>query len=206
CGGKVTVIALDAPEVDDVLYTALAKGADRAVKIPLNQAELGSAATAKVLGAFFSSAGEPITAETLILTGSQAIDDLEGELSALLAESLNLPYLGVVCGVEPAEGKVIARKEFAGGVRGEFEMALPAILGIQSAEKPPRYVPVAKVRAVMKSAQIETADIAVPEKAKVLDVEKMYKPEVAGHAEMLEGSPEEIANRVAEILAERGII
>lgn len=206
CGGKVTVLALDAPEVDDVLYTALAKGADRAVKIPLNQAELGSAATAKVLGGFFSSADEPITAETLILTGSQAIDDLEGELSALLAESLNLPYLGVVCGVEPAEGKVIARKEFAGGIRGEFEIALPAILGIQSAEKPPRYVPVAKVRAVMRSAQIETADIAAPEKAKVLDVEKMYKPEVAGHAEMLEGSPEEIANRVAEILAERGII
>lgn len=205
-GSKVTVVALDAPEVDDVLYTALAKGADRAVKIPLNQAELGSVATARVLGDFFSSANEPITAETLILTGSQAIDDLEGELSALLAESLNLPYLGVVCGVEPAEGKVIARKEFAGGVRGEFEITLPAILGIQSAEKPPRYVPVAKVRAVMKSAQIEAADIAPPEKAKVLDVEKMYKPEVAGHAQMLEGSPEEVANRVADILAERGII
>ncbi len=33
-GGQVTVVALDAPEVDDVLFTALAKGADRAVKIP----------------------------------------------------------------------------------------------------------------------------------------------------------------------------
>ncbi len=37
-GGKVTVVSLDAPEVDDVLFTALAKGADRAVKIPVNQA------------------------------------------------------------------------------------------------------------------------------------------------------------------------
>src|ERR1035438_7673709 len=32
-GGAVTVLALDAPEADDALYTALAKGADRAVKI-----------------------------------------------------------------------------------------------------------------------------------------------------------------------------
>src|SRR3989304_3738231 len=32
-GGTLTVIALDVPEVDDVLFTALAKGADRAVKI-----------------------------------------------------------------------------------------------------------------------------------------------------------------------------
>jgi electron transfer flavoprotein alpha/beta subunit len=37
--------------------------------------------------------------------------------------------------------------EFPGGVRGEYEVKLPAVLGIQAAEKPPRYVPVAKVRA-----------------------------------------------------------
>jgi hypothetical protein len=34
----------------------------------------------------------------------------------------------------------------------------------------------------------------------------MYKPEVAGRAQMLEGAPEEIAERIAGILAERGII
>jgi electron transfer flavoprotein beta subunit len=32
-GGQVTVVALDAPELDDSLFTALAKGADRAVKL-----------------------------------------------------------------------------------------------------------------------------------------------------------------------------
>ena len=56
-GGKVTVVALDAPEVDDVLFTALAKGADRAVKIPINQAGLGTTASAKVLADFFAAAG-----------------------------------------------------------------------------------------------------------------------------------------------------
>ena len=104
-GGKVTVVALDAPEVDDVLFTALAKGADRAVKIPVNQAGLGTVAAAKVLADFFASASGQITPDTLILPGSQAIDDLEGELAPFLAAALNLPYVGVVCGVTPANAQ-----------------------------------------------------------------------------------------------------
>jgi electron transfer flavoprotein beta subunit len=202
-GGKVTVVALDAPEVDDALFTALAKGADRAVKIPADQATLGTVATARAFAAFFKSS--PLAADTLILPGSQAVDDLEGEVAAYLAELLNLPYLGVVCGVAPADGKVIALKEFSGGLRGKFAVPLPAVLGIQSAEKPPRYVPVAKVRAAMKSAKIESVGSAPPEPARVLAVERMYKPESTGRAEMLEGTPEAIADRIAALLAERGI-
>jgi len=110
-GGKVTVVALDAPEVDDVLFTALAKGADRAVKIPINQAGLGTAASAQVLTGFFNAAG-PLTPDTLLLPGSQAIDDLEGEVAPRLAAALNLPYLGVVCGIKPAaSGRATVIKE-----------------------------------------------------------------------------------------------
>jgi electron transfer flavoprotein beta subunit len=204
-GGTVTVVALDAPEVDDTLFTALAKGADRAVKIPVDQAGLGTVATAKAFAAFFASLPAPLAADTLILPGSQAIDDLEGEVAAFLAELLHLPFLGVVCSVAPVDGKVTVLKEFSGGLRGKFEVPLPAVLGIQSADKPPRYVPVAKVRAAMKSAKIETAAVAPPEPAAVLDLQRMYKPEATGRAEMLEGSPEEVATRIAALLAERGV-
>jgi len=204
-GGKVTAVALDAPEVDDVLFTALAKGADRTVKIPINQAGLGTAASAKVLTGFLAAPGV-ITPDTLILPGSQAIDDLEGEAAPLLAAALNLPYVGVVCGVNVVDSKVVVLKEFAGGLRAEFEVTLPAVLGIQSAEKPPRYVPVAKVRAVMKSAKIEEAALTAPEKPLQLDIERMYKPEAAGHAEMFEGAPEEVADKLVEVLAKNSVI
>jgi len=205
-GGKVTVVALDAPEVDDVLFTALAKGADRAVKIPINQAGLGTVASAKVLTDFFGAVGQ-ITPDTLLLPGSQAIDDLEGEVAPLLAAALNLPYVGVVCGIHsPADGKATVLKEFAGGLRAEFEVTLPAVLGIQSAEKPPRYVPVAKVRAVMKSAKIEDADLPAPDRPSQLDIERMYKPEATGRAEIYEGAPEEVADKLVEVLAKAGVI
>ena len=46
-GGKVTVLALDAPEVDDALFNALAKGADRVLKIVGAEGGTGATVTAR---------------------------------------------------------------------------------------------------------------------------------------------------------------
>ena len=84
---------------------------------------------------------------------------------------------------------------------------MPTVLGIQAAEKPPRYVPVAKVRAAMKSQAIQSVPASPAEEGGGrLQVQKMAKPEVTEHAQMLEGSPEEIAGQLCEILAVRGVL
>ena len=94
------------------------------------------------------------------MTGCQASDDLDGLLGPLMAEALDLPYLGVVTAVrvDASGSTATVTKEYAGGVRGDFEVALPAVLGIQAAEAPPRYVPVAKVRA----GRFEGNDLGLP--------------------------------------------
>lgn len=207
--GTVTMVALDAPEVDDALYTALAKGADRALKITGAEPRLTTRAAAGLFTQAIASAPALWPAD-LILTGVQAIDDLDGLTAPLLAQRLGLPYLGIVSQVEvnSSAGKATVVKEYAGGVRGAFVSTLPAVLGIQAAEKPPRYVPVAKVRAAMKSYRIETmaaaagAEIGAPPVA----VLQMAKPEATEHAEMLEGPPEEVADKVIEILTARGVL
>lgn len=206
-GGAVTAVALEAPEVDEALFTALAKGADRAVKLLTDVENLGTVATARTFASYLAGAGS-LESAPLILTGSQSTDDWEGELAACLAEALRLPYLGVVSGVSLVEGgrRVAVIKEFSAGFRGEYELPVPAVLGVQAAEKPPRYVPVARVRHVARTAKIETAPVPSPFKLTVLEVERMYKPQPAGRAQMLDGSAEEIAERLAELLAERGII
>jgi electron transfer flavoprotein beta subunit len=207
-GGKIIVVALDAPEVDEVLYTALAKGADRAVKLAGDWSQAQSHRTAELFSSFLSSGGYQLTAETLILLGAQAIDDLEGEVAPYLADILGVPYVGVVTEVKLDESreKVLVTKEFAGGLKGEFEVAMPAVLGIQSAEKPPRYIPIAKVRSVMKSARVETLEATQPNAVSGLSIDKLYVPEAVGRAEMLEGSPDEIAVKVAGLLVERALI
>jgi electron transfer flavoprotein beta subunit len=207
-GGTVTTLALDAPELDDVLFTAAAKGADRVVKITGIEPGLGTSAAARLLAQVMSSIPDLLPAD-LMLTGCQAIDDLDGQAAPLVSHQLGLPYVGIVSqvAVEPPAGKVKVVREYAGGVRGEFELPMPAVLGIQAAEKPPRYVPVAKVRAAMKSSKIES--VAVPTMAEagppLVQVLQLAKPEVAAHAEMLEGSPEEISGKVLEILTVRGL-
>ena len=207
-GGSVTVLAVDAPEVDDALFTALAKGADRAIKITADGAGLGTRAAAHMLASIIREA-QGIPTPDLILTGTQAIDDLDGLVAPMVAEELGLPYLGIVTQVAPAgERAVLVVKEYPDSVRGEFQVTLPAALGIQAAEKPPRYVPVAKVRAAMKSQTIQ--EVAVPTMAEagapLAEVVEMSKPAVSGQAEMLEGSPEDVAGKVREILAGRGLI
>ena len=129
----------------------------------------------------------------LILTGVQAIDDLDGLIAPLVADDLGMPYLGIITriGLEASGQTAVALKEYPGGVHGEFEVRLPAVLGIQAAEKPPRYVPVAKVRAAMKAQKIDCAPApTLADGGWPAQVVEMKRNEPAGHAEMLEGAPE----------------
>jgi electron transfer flavoprotein beta subunit len=205
-GGTVTVVALDSPELDDILYTALAKGADRAVKLTGDLANIQSYAAAKALVGFLRPAGKTLPADTLLLLRGQSIDDLEGELGPYLADMLELPYASVVTKVALEGSSVAVTREFAGGLRGEYSLPLPGVLGIQSAEKPPRYVPIAKVRAVMKTAKIETVDIGAPETPARVTVERLYKPEAAGRAQIFDGAPEEIADKIVEVLVKNSLV
>jgi electron transfer flavoprotein beta subunit len=206
-GGTLTAIALDSPDIDDVLFTALAKGADRAIKITEAEPGIGTRAGAHILARVLSSLPGLMPAD-LILTGVQAIDDLDGQVPPLLSHLLNLPYMGIVSRVAVNAGTntVATSKEYPGGVRAEFELPLPAVLGIQSAEKTPRYIMVSKVTAVMKTRKIEEVPAPAVESAPLVEILQMTKPEATGHAEMLEGSPDEIAKKVYTLLAERSIV
>lgn len=205
-GGTLTVVAPEAPEVDDALYTALAKGADRAVKIPLRPSQ-SSRAVAAVLGKALPAVPGLLPAD-LILTGCQAIDDLDGMTAPLLAHDWKLPYLGLVTGISVNTGNMSARltKEYSGGTHGEFEVPLPAVLGVQAAQSPPRYVPVAKVRAAMKTQKIETAEPQDGTTVPTVEILSLAKPEAAGHAEMLEGSPHQVAEKICQVLADHGVM
>jgi len=208
-GGSVTALALQAPEVDDALYSALAKGADRAVKITGETAGPSTNAAARVLAEALSGDASMAAAD-LVLTGTQAIDDLDGLTAPLVAHRLGQPFLGIVTGIAadlPSKRATVTR-EFPSGVRGSYEAPLPAVLGVQAAEKPPRYVPVAKVRAAMKSGRIETVSHpGAEERVPVLgEVVQMSKPKVLSRAEMLDGEPAEVAGRLSEILNEKGLL
>ena len=112
--------------------------------------------------AIYAGAIKPLGAD-LVLVGVQAMDELEGVLPPLLAQALGLPYVGVIRGVKVDAGAATVWKEFPGAVMERLKVKLPAVLGIVGAEQPPRYVPVARIRAAMKSAQFDEQDAAAPD-------------------------------------------
>lgn len=198
-GGKVTVIAPAIDDPEEMLYTAIAKGADRAVKLTGIEGEPTANALADAIVKFLEK-----EKYDLVLVGTMAIDELDGNLGPILSAKLKLPYVGVISSVKPENGKIIVQKEFPGGLMSEFDVTLPAVLAIQAAEKPPRYVPIGKVRETMKSASIEEEDVGV--ETIPLDVTKLEKPEVGVGAEMITGSTDEVVKKIMQVLEERGVL
>ena len=90
----MSVVALDFGDVDNTLYTAAAKGADRIVKLSLD----GEPPSPRAAAALYAAAVKSLNPD-LVLVGVQAHDELDGGLSPFLAAALGLPYVGVVCGV-----------------------------------------------------------------------------------------------------------
>jgi electron transfer flavoprotein beta subunit len=198
----VTVVAPDMEGIDDVLYTAAAKGADRLIKLIGDFEEgVNNHALARVAAVVVKEL-QP----DLILTGVQANNDLDGALGPLLAEYLGMPYVGYISNADVSGGKSVVQKEYPGGLIAEMVIDLPAVLGIQAAEQPPRYVAVSKVRQSMKTAEIEEQDVAELDPSGALEVSRMFQPEVSERATMIEGDEEEVANRLIEIFTELGVL
>jgi electron transfer flavoprotein beta subunit len=199
-GGTVTVIGVDLiGELDNVLHLALAKGADKAVKVTAEEPGADSHQQAKWLAEAIKG-----LAPDLILAGVQASNDLDGQIGPMIAAHLDIPYIGGVSSVEGAEGTAIVTKEFAGGMAGKYSVKLPMVVGVQAASKPPRYAPVSKVRQVAQTATIEKVAPAGESRAG-LTMKKMAPPVMTGHAEMIEGSSKEVAAKIVGLLKSKGL-
>jgi electron transfer flavoprotein beta subunit len=202
-GGRVEVFSLDVGEVKENLVMALAKGADRAALV---NAGLDTIPDNHTAAQIFASLVRNSTFD-LILTGVRAIDDLDGSLGGLLAGYLDLPYVGLIRKVEvpAAAGTVVVEKEFPGGCAAELAVKLPAVLGIQAAEQPPRYIPISRLRQIMKTAKVEELLVSAPN-PHLLEIERLFKPEEGVGATMLSGNPDDLAQQMVSLLIERRLV
>lgn len=201
-GGEVVVIGPGVEDIDGVLFTAAAKGTDRQIKLIGDfDVEVNNHALARAFAATVRDLQPDV-----ILTGVQAHNDLDGALGPLLAECLEMPYVGYVSGVTMDGEMCIVRKEYPGGLMGEIQMGLPAVLGIQSAESPPRYVAVSKVRQAMKAVTLDEQTSPALDASGGPSVSRMYQPESGERAEMIEGDIDGIAEKLVELLGTSDVL
>jgi electron transfer flavoprotein beta subunit len=199
--GEVTVLGAAADDLEDALYNAAARGADQLIRLSLDTEGLDNHALAEAMVAAMADLNPD-----LILTGLQAHDDLDGQLGGLLAAKLDIPYVGYIAGVEIANGSCRVRKEYPGGLIAQFEVKLPAVLGIQAAESPPRYIPISRIRQAKDSATIVDKEGLPQPGDKAVEVTKLSPPETGEGATLIEGDADEMAQGLVEALKQMGIL
>ena len=186
-------------ELDNILHLAIAKGADKAVKVTADEPGADSHMQAKWLSEAIKGLSPDI-----VFAGVQASNDLDGQIGPMIAAHLDMPYIGGVSSVEVADGTATVNKEFAGGVGAKYSVSLPMVVGVQAAAKPPRYAPISKVRQVAQTATIDTVEPS-GDASSGLTFKKMAPPVATGHAEMIDGSPKEVAAKIVELLKSKGL-
>jgi electron transfer flavoprotein beta subunit len=200
-GAEVVVIAPDVEGTEDVLYTAAAAGADRMIRIT----GLGEVFDNHSL----ADACQPVIAELdpdMILTGVQSPEDLDGQLGPILAESLQMHYIGYIAGISSDNGSLIMKKGFPGGLVAKMRVDLPVVVGIQAAESPPRYIAFSRVRQARNSASIEDVEASEIDTSGGLVITRMFQPEGTERAEILSGNLDEISDQLIELFKEAGVV
>lgn len=118
---EVVVVSIGNTGVGDVLRTALAAGADRAIHI-LTKNSLTPLIVAKTITAITRNEKPDI-----ILLGKQAIDDDCNQVGQMLAALLDLPQATNVSEITISDNSLTAVREVDGGLE-TLNLSLPAVL------------------------------------------------------------------------------
>ncbi len=196
-GGEVIALCLGTARAAQTIREALAKGADRALHVEVDDLTgLDTLGVATLLA-------EAVKAEKpdLILTGLQSDDLGNGQTGVVLAELLGLPHATIIMQVEAGEGKVRVKRELEDGWFQHVEMPLPAVLTIQSGINKLRYATLMGIKkAKTKEVRRLTAAELGGRRAAVAAVEKVYAPLRTKQTQILEGDAKTAAAKLVEKL------
>jgi electron transfer flavoprotein beta subunit len=147
---EVVVVSCGVAQCQEVLRTALAIGADRAVLVESDE-DLQPLAVARLLKVL-ADQEQP----QLIILGKQAIDDDCNQTGQMLAALLGRPQATFASKVTVADGRVSVVREVDGGLE-TLSLALPAIVTTDLRLNEPRYVTLPNImKAKKKPLEVKT--------------------------------------------------
>ena len=145
---EVVAVSCGVSQCQEVLRTALAIGADRAILVE-SDAELQPLAVAKLLKAIVDKE-QP----GLIIVGKQAIDDDSNQTGQMLAELANLPQATFASKVIKDGDKLLVTREVDGGAE-TLALSIPAVVTTDLRLNEPRYVTLPNIMKAKKK-QLDT--------------------------------------------------
>src|SRR3954469_8957683 len=196
-GGEVVVCSMGPQRIKSVIKDALARGADRAIHVVVDDlTKLSAYSGARVLA-------DAIRDEQadMIMTGLQSDDNGFGQTGVIMAELLGVPHATIVIEVDASGEKLRVKRELESGWYQWYSMSTPALLTIQSGISQIRY---ASLKGIMgaKKKEIREVTPAADEMSRPSHqrIEKIYFPEKTKQTQFLGGGD---AKKGAVELAEK---
>jgi len=195
-GGEVIVCSLGPQSSNEIIKTALAKGADKGIHLINNNQDYADILSiAKII----TKKLKPENFD-LILSGLQSDDTGNCQLGLLIAELLNTSHSSLVMSTEVLnDNSIKVKQELENGWFQWTELNLPASLTIQSGINTPRY---ASLRGIMmaKNKPLESVEVNLSEYQSQLSLDKLYIPTKSKETTFIEGSTDEVASSILNIL------
>ncbi|MFZ2491940.1 MAG: electron transfer flavoprotein subunit beta/FixA family protein [Thermoanaerobaculia bacterium] len=205
-GGNVTVVSMGDSEAEEVVRREMAMGAGQGLLLTDPAFDGSDGLGVATILAAAAKKGQ----YDVIMTGALA-DDGAAQVGGMLAALLDWPYASLVNKIEVKDKSLRIGREIEGGSQEISDIELPCVLSIQTGINEPRYV---GIRGIRKVASVEipvldagalglAADSVGTAAAKVRRVD-YFVPQAGAGAEMLEGSTEELAVKLVDLLKAKG--
>ena len=196
-GGEVVVLCAGPERAAQTIREALAKGADRAIHVQMEESgALDVLATARLLA-------KAVEAEKpeFILTGLQSDDLGYGQTGVIMAELLGYSHATIVMEVEPKGDHVRVKRELEDGWFQNVLLPLPVVLTIQSGIKKLRYATLMGIKkAKTKDVKSVSATQLGVDMASGTVTERVYLPQRNKQTQVFTGEAKQIAHQLVEKL------
>ena len=189
---EIVVVSLGPERVKKIIREGLAKGADRGIHINMESNEISDPLSiAKVFVDALKSENFD-----LILSGLQSDDLGHGQTGIIIGELLNMSTGSLAVSTQLKENQISIKQELEAGFFQNVRMSLPASITIQSGLNTPRY-PSLKGIMGAKKKEIKTLDInPVDQDSKI---SKLYLPSSSNEITMIDGSPDQIVEKLIKV-------
>jgi len=205
---EVVTATVGPPTADPVVRAALAKGADRAIRVwddSLAEDDLlDPVLTAQLLAAVATDV-DP----TLALTGARSAPDGFGATGVALAARLTYGWATVVTEVslDREAGLVSVQCDRDGGRTEHVEVALPAVLTVGTGCNEPRHAGLRAVRAAQRAdVRVQSlADLGIESDGVQSSLTSVSTSDRDSDVTRFEGPPERAAAELAAVLRGHGV-
>jgi len=212
---KVVALTMGPGQAENMLRELMAMGVDESVLV--SSREFGGSdtyATSQIIAAAIETYG--LEEDDLILAGQQAIDGDTAQVGPQIAEKLGIPQVTYAAEVEASDGKMIVKKMLEDGYV-TLRVKTPCLITCIKELNQPRYMNVEDIYRAY-DAPVAVYDFEKLKKHPLIDLEyiglkgsptniyKSFTPPLKSGGVMLKGSNEEMAGRMAAILAEKHLI